>query len=306
MNINLIVILGPTASGKTTLAAHLAKVLGSEIISADSRQVYRGMDLGTGKDLSEYCVEGVSIPCHLIDIVDPNVDFSVFDYQKRFFQCFDEIASRGVLPVLVGGTGLYLESVLQGYRMCAVPEDPVLRNELATEPMEGLIRRFLAVHSRPHNKSDLLDRSRLIRAIEIAEHSRHYKSLPDVPRIEALVVGVRWERSVLRERITGRLRQRLAAGMIEEVRSLHASGLSWERLHYFGLEYRYIGLYLQGMLDYQTMIETLNTKIHQFAKRQETWFRRMERRGTVIHWLDGADHDFLRKIIENNIPTVYR
>jgi tRNA dimethylallyltransferase len=306
MNTNLIVILGPTASGKTTLAAHLAKMLGSEIISADSRQVYRGMDLGTGKDLSEYYVEGVSIPCHLIDIVDPNVDFSVFDYQQCFFQCFDEIASRGVLPVLVGGTGLYLESVLQGYRMCAVPEDPVLRNELATEPIEGLVRRFLTVHPRPHNISDLLDRSRLIRAIEIAEHSRHDKSLPDAPRIEALVVGVRWERSVLRERITGRLRQRLAAGMIEEVRSLQTSGVSWERLNYFGLEYRYIGLYLQGILDYQAMFETLNTKIHQFAKRQETWFRRMERNGRLIHWLDGADHDFLRKIIKNNIPTVYR
>jgi len=306
MNTNLIVILGPTASGKTTLAAHLAKMLGSEIISADSRQVYRGMDLGTGKDLSEYCVEGVSIPCHLIDIVDPNVDFSVFDYQQRFFQCFDEIASRGVLPVLVGGTGLYLESVLQGYRMCAVSEDPVLRNELATEPMEGLVRRFLTVHQRPHNKSDLLDRSRLIRAIEIAEHSRHYKSLPDAPRIKALVVGVRWERIVLRERITGRLRQRLAAGMIDEVRSLQTSGVSWERLNYFGLEYRYIGLYLQGILDYQAMFETLNTKIHQFAKRQETWFRRMERNGRLIHWLDGADHDFLRKIIKNNIPTVNR
>jgi tRNA dimethylallyltransferase len=306
MNVNLVVILGPTASGKTTLAVRLAKVLGSEIISADSRQVYRGMDLGTGKDLSEYCVEGVAIPCHLIDVVNPDADFSVFDYQRRFFECFTEISLRGVLPLLVGGTGLYLESVLRGYRMCEVPENPALRNKLATEPMESLVRRFLTLHPRPHNKSDLLDRSRLIRAIEIVEHSRYCQSLPEAPRIEALVVGVRWERNALRERITGRLRQRLAAGMIEEVRSLHASGLSRERLHYFGLEYRYIGLYLQGMLDYQTMIETLNTKIHQFAKRQETWFRRMERKGTVIHWLDGADHDSLRKIIENNVPAVHR
>ena len=306
MNVNLIVILGPTASGKTTLAARLAKVLGSEIISADSRQVYRGMDMGTGKDIAEYCVEGVAIPCHLIDIVDPNVDFSVFDYQQRFFQCFDEIKSRGVLPVLAGGTGLYLESVLHGYRMCAVPEDQVLRNEFATEPMEGLVRRFLTLRPMPHNKSDLLDRSRLIRAIEIAEHSRLDPVLQPLPRIEALVVGVRWERRLLRERITERLRQRLAAGMIEEVQLLHASGVSWERLNYFGLEYRYIGLYLQGLMDYQAMFETLNTKIHQFAKRQETWFRRMERNGTVIHWLDGADHDSLRQIIENNIPTVQR
>lgn len=307
MDINLIVILGPTASGKTTLAASLAKDLGSEIISADSRQVYRGMDLGTGKDFSEYCVEGIAIPCHLIDIVNPDTDFSVFDYQRRFFECFTEISSRGILPVLVGGTGLYLESVLSGYRMCEVPENPELRNKIATEPMEGLVRRFLTLQPRPHNKSDILDRSRLIRAIEIAEHSRHpHQPLPEAPRVEALVVGVRWERNALRKRITGRLRQRLAAGMIEEVRSLHASGLGWERLHYFGLEYRYIGLYLRGMLDYRTMFETLNTKIHQFAKRQETWFRRMERKGTIIHWLDGADHDSLRKIIENNVPAVHR
>jgi tRNA dimethylallyltransferase len=304
--LNLIVILGPTASGKTALAAQLAKVHGCEIISADSRQVYRGMDLGTGKDYSEYCVAGVAIPCHLIDIVDPGVDFSVFDYQQCFFRCFAEISSRGVLPLLVGGTGLYLESVLQGYRMREVPENPTLRKELASEPMEILVRRLLALRSSVHNRSDLLDRSRLIRAIEIAAHSRHDQVLPAPPRIEALVAGVRWERRLLRQRITARLRQRLAAGMIEEVRSLHASGLSWERLHYFGLEYRYIGLYLQGILDYQTMFETLNTKIHQFAKRQETWFRRMERNGTVIHWIDGADYDSLRKIIENKVPTVQK
>lgn len=306
MNVNLIVILGPTASGKTSLAAQLAKVLASEIISADSRQVYRGMDLGTGKDLSEYCVEGVAIPSHLIDIVDPDADFSVFDYQQCFFRCFTEISSRGVLPILVGGTGLYLESVLQGYRMYAVPENLALRNELATEPMGSLVRRFLAIRPGAHNRSDLLDRSRLIRAIEIAEHSRHHHLPPALPRIEALIVGVRWERSLLRERITGRLRQRLAAGMIEEVLALRASGISWERLHYFGLEYRYVGLYLQGNVDYQTMFQALNTKIHQFAKRQETWFRRMERNGTVIHWLDGADYDSLRKIIDTNITTVQR
>jgi tRNA dimethylallyltransferase len=222
MNVNLIVILGPTASGKTTLAVHLAKDLGAEIISADSRQIYRGMDLGTGKDLSEYCVGGVVIPYHLIDVVDPNTGFSVFDYQQRFFNCFAEISSRGVLPILVGGSGLYLESVLKGYRMCAVPEDQTLRNELATESMESLVRRFLSLQPRPHNRSDLLERSRLIRAIEIAEHSHPDSALPAVPRIEALIVGVRWERRILRERITERLRQRLAAGMIEEVRALQA------------------------------------------------------------------------------------
>jgi len=301
MNVNLIVILGPTASGKTALAVKLAGDLGSEIISADSRQIYRGMDLGTGKDLSEYVVESVDVPYHLINIVDPDQDFSVFDYQQRFFQCFSEVSSRVTLPLLVGGTGLYLESVLQGYRMCEVPENQALRNELAGEGMDALVRRFLAIHSNVHNRSDLLDRTRLIRSIEIAEYSRNNASRPVLPEIKALVFGVRWERSLLRQRITERLRQRLADGMIEEVRALHASGISWERLHYFGLEYRYIGLYLQGVLDDETLFQTLNTKIHQFAKRQETWFRRMERRGTLIHWIEGADIDSLRKIMDQGL-----
>ena len=297
MNVNLIVILGATASGKTALAARLARELGAEVISADSRQVYRGMNLGTGKDLSEYCVGGLDVPFHLIDIVDPEMDFSVFDYQRHFFRCFAEISSRGVLPVMVGGTGLYLESVLKGYRMCEVPENQALRDELAGESMERLAQCLLTLRPGVHNQSDLLDRSRLIRAIEIAEHARRSPALPEAPGIDALIVGVRWERSLLRRRITARLKQRLDAGMIEEVRTLNASGVSWERLHYFGLEYRYIGLYLQGGLDYETMFRTLNTKIHQFAKRQETWFRRMERNGTIIHWIDGADDAALRRII---------
>lgn len=305
MKFNLIVILGPTASGKTALAVRLAKALGSEIISADSRQIYRGMDLGTGKDLSEYGIEGVQIPYHLIDIVDPDDDFSVFDYQQRFFRCFAEISSRDILPVLVGGTGLYLESVLHGYRMYEVPENPALRHKLAGADMESLVRHYLTVRPEVHNKTDLLDRSRLIRAIEIAEHSQLALAVPALPEIHALVMGVRWERSLLRQRISVRLRQRLAGGMIEEVRALHASGISWERLYYFGLEYRYIGLYLQGILDYQSMFQRLNTKIHQFAKRQETWFRRMERKGTVIHWLDGADDASISKIIDPKILKTY-
>jgi tRNA dimethylallyltransferase len=299
MNVNLIVILGPTASGKTKLAVDMARDLGAEIISADSRQIYRSMDLGTGKDLSEYCTGGVFIPHHLIDIVDPTTDFSVFDYQQRFFECFTDISSRGVLPILTGGSGLYLESVLKRYRMCAVPEDPALRNELATESMEDLVRRFLTLQPKPHNRSDLLARSRLVRAIEIAEYTLRDPVLPALPHIEALVAGVRWERRLLRERITERLRQRLAAGMIDEVRALHASGLSWERLSYFGLEYRYIGLHLRGVMDHQTMFRTLNTKIHQFAKRQETWFRRMERNGTVIHWLNGPDAIALKRMVKD-------
>ena len=305
MQVNLIVILGPTASGKTALAVQLAKTLGSEIISADSRQVYRGMDLGTGKDLSEYSIEGIRIPYHLIDIVDPDDDFSVFDYQRCFFRCFAEISSRDILPVLVGGTGLYLASILHGYQMCEVPEDPVRRHDLAERDMDSLIRHYLTIRPGVHNTTDLLDRSRLIRAIEIAEHTQLVNALPALPEINALVVGVRWERSLLRRRISERLRQRLADGMIEEVRALQASGISWERLYYFGLEYRYVGLYLQGILDYETMFQTLNTKIHQFAKRQETWFRRMERKGTVIHWLDGARDDSINKIIDHQIRKSY-
>jgi tRNA dimethylallyltransferase len=271
------------------------------VISADSRQVYRGMDLGTGKDRSEYRLGGVDVPCHLIDIVDPDEDFSVFDYQRRFFICFDEITSRGVLPVMVGGTGLYLESVLNAYRLIEAPEDPALRRKLAEASMAQLTEHLLMLRPSVHNKSDLLDRSRLIRAIEIAEHSRRRPALPAAPRIEALIVGVFWERSLLRRRITARLKQRLDAGLIEEVRALNASGVSWERLHYFGLEYRYVGLYLQGALDYETMFQTLNTKIHQFAKRQETWFRRMVRNGIPIHWINGADYDALRTLIEMQV-----
>lgn len=301
MNINLIVILGPTASGKTGLATRLAGALGGEIISADSRQVYRGMDIGTGKDLSEYRIDAKAIPYHLIDIVDPDSDFSVFDFQRRFFGCFSQITSRGVMPILVGGAGLYLESVIRTYRMHTVGENQALREEMAQTPTESLVERLLALNPGVHNKSDFKDRARLMRAIEIAEYSRNACITPDSPAIDALVIGIRWERSVLRERITIRLKKRLAAGLIEEVRMLHASGVSWERLNYFGLEYRYVALYLQGKLDEQSMLATLNTRIHQFAKRQETWFRRMERSGTVIRWIDGDDYDMLMKIVHENI-----
>jgi tRNA dimethylallyltransferase len=303
MGINLIVILGATASGKTGLAVKLANILGSEIISADSRQIYRGMNIGTGKELGAYCLQGIKIPYHLIDIVDPREEFSVFDFQQRFFQCFNEISQRGVLPILVGGTGLYLEAVLKAYRMQAVPENPVLRNELAQAPMDHLAQRYLAIRPQVHNRSDLLERSRLVRAIEIAEHTRQHDWKSDVPHIDALVVGIRWDRAVLRARITERLRQRLSEGMIEEVQTLHDAGVSWERLHYFGLEYRYIGLYLQGKLDDQALFRTLNTRIHQFAKRQETWFRRMERSGTIIHWLDAADDDVRIRLIREKISS---
>ena len=300
MEYNLIVILGSTASGKTRLAAHLAKDMGSEIISADSRQVYRGMDIGTGKDLGEYIVDDISVPYHLINIVDPDYEFSVFEYQKRFFGCFDEITSRSIIPIMVGGTGLYIESVIKGYRMQVVPENQHLRAELENMDMESMAYRLLKLNPTVHNTTDLLDRKRLIRAIEIAEHAKTHG--PDesltLPYISPLIIGIRWERSILRRRITDRLRERLASGMIEEIKNLHESGIGWEKLDFFGLEYRYVSLFLQGIINYNDMFQKLNTKIHQFAKKQETWFRRMERQGVKIHWITGADYEAVKLLLK--------
>jgi len=301
MKINLIVILGPTASGKTALAARLARDIGSEIISADSRQVYRGMNLGTGKDTDEYCVDGLPVPYHLIDIVNPDEDFSVFDYQKRFFRCFSELSGRGILPVMAGGTGLYIEAVIQGYGMHEVPENEDLRRELAGQGMDELRHRLLSRRPAAHNTTDLKDRARLIRAIEIAEHADGDSPPESRPPIVPLVIGIHWDRVVLRQRITDRLHRRLSAGMIEEVRMLRDAGIGWERLFYFGLEYRYIGLYLQGRMDYGEMCRTLETKIHQFAKRQETWFRRMERRGIRIHWVESGDSAAITRIVRSSV-----
>jgi tRNA dimethylallyltransferase len=295
---NLIVILGPTASGKTRIAARLAKDICSEIVSADSRQVYRGMDMGTGKDLEQYVVDGVSIPYHLIDILHPNEEFSVFDYQNLFFRCFQEITSRNITPIMVGGTGLYIESVLKRYHMPKVNKDPCLRKELENNDMKTLVKRLSKAASVIHNTTDLLDRNRLIRAIEIAEYIKtHNHEYTSVPHITPLIVGIRRERAALRRRITDRLRQRLTSGMIDEVKDLHEAGVTWERMDYFGLEYRYIGLYLQGKIRYNDMFQKLNSRIHQFAKRQETWFRKMERNGIHINWLDGDDYAALRELI---------
>ena len=300
MNYNLIVILGPTASGKTRMAARLARETGSEIISADSRQVYRGMDIGTGKDMGDYIIDGVAVPHHLIDIVDPDYEFNVFEYQKNFFKCFAEMTARGVIPIMAGGTGLYIESVLKGYRMSFVPENPCLRKELDEADMKMMVKKLLDLNPAVHNTTDLLDRKRLIRAIEIAEHMKIHEGgdNPLAPSIVPLVVGIRWERSVLRRRITDRLRERLASGMVEEVKRLHESGIVWEKLDYFGLEYRYVGLYLQGKIRYNDMFQILNTRIHQYAKKQETWFRRMEKHGIEINWTHGADYDAMKELLK--------
>lgn len=302
---NLVVILGPTASGKTQLAARLAAEIGAELVSADSRQVYRGLDIGTGKDLGEYVVNGNPVPYHLIDVAEPDHLFSVFEFQQSFYACFREITARGRMPILVGGTGLYIESVLREYRMLPVPEDPSLRRELEGLGMEELTARLIALNPPLHNTTDLTGRDRLIRAIEIAEHTARQGSQEQIERPEVipLVIGVRWERNVLRERITKRLKERLEQGMIEEVQRLHEAGISWERLDEMGLEYRYVSQYLRGELVDEEMFRTLNIRIHQFAKRQDTWFRGMERRGIAIHWIDGADQDAVRELVKKYLSS---
>lgn len=284
-NVNLLTILGPTASGKTRLAVALARELSGEIISADSRQVFRQMDIGTGKDLCEYD----SVPYHLINIRAPGEEFSVFAFQRLFIQVFDEISARSHLPVLCGGTGLYLDAALRGYRLVEVPENLLLRRELADKSDQELALLLQHLAPNQHNISNLTDRSRTIRALEIAQHEAlHTTEIEPFPEIRPLVIGIRWERSELKRRITERLKARLAAGMIEEVQHLHESGVAWERLDYYGLEYRFVAAFLQGHISRNDMFQKLNAAIHDFAKRQETWFRRMEKNGVLINWINGT------------------
>lgn len=293
---NLIVILGTTASGKTELAAKLAYDLQGEIISADSRQVYKNMDIGTGKDLSRYIINGKQIPYHLIDIVDPESEFNLFEFQGRFYKIFRDLMEKRILPILAGGTGLYLESVLTWYNMPEAPLDQELRKDL-NRKSKGELREILtALKPHLHNKTDLDDPERLIRAIEI-ERARNIKvrDQQGKPYIDALIFGIHWERAALRQRITLRLKERLEQGMIQEVMKLHTVGLTWTKLESFGLEYRYISQYLQNKITLDEMTNKLGTAIHQFAKRQETWFRRMEKKGIVINWLQGNDYALLKE-----------
>lgn len=288
MEYDLIAILGPTASGKTSLAAALARRMDTEIISADSRQVYRRMDLGTGKDLDDYVVGGKRIPCHLIDIVEPGYKYNVFEYQRDFLAAYEDVRSRGMLPILCGGTGMYLESVLKGYRLLPVPENPELRRRLAVKSLEELTG-ILATYKKLHNSTDVDTVKRAIRAIEIEEYYRqHQVEERAFPDIRSLVVGVGIGREQRREKITRRLKQRLDEGMVDEVKALLADGISPEDLIYYGLEYKYLTLYAIGQLTYEEMFAQLEIAIHQFAKRQMTWFRGMERRGFTIHWIDAA------------------
>ncbi|MDI6742765.1 MAG: tRNA (adenosine(37)-N6)-dimethylallyltransferase MiaA [Smithella sp.] len=295
MSINLIVILGPTASGKTNVAARLAFDLGGEIISADSRQVYRGMNIGTGKDLNQYMIDGRQVPYHLIDIIAPDEEFNLFAFQKRFYEIFTALVKKNILPVLVGGTGLYLESVLLAYDLPEAPVDKKQRNALRQRTKSELQDMLLDLHPRLHNRTDLEDPLRLLRAIEIALARNDQSAKKERPKVDAAVYGIKWERAVLRKRITDRLDERLKEGMIEEVSSLHSAGLSWERLESFGLEYRFVAQYLQKKMPFEEMKDNLTIAIHQFAKRQETWFRRMERNGVPIHWLPGDDYPLLKE-----------
>ena len=284
----MITVLGPTASGKTPLAAQLALRLNGEIISADSRQVYRRMDLGTGKDLADYQIDGIQIPYHLIDICEPGTQYNVYEYQRDFTQAYLSIKQRNRLPVLCGGTGLYLESVLRGYRMDSVPENEPLRLALADKSLEELTE-MLKQYKTLHNKTDVDSVKRAIRAIEIAEYyQQHPVNQTDMPAVESLVIGIDIPRELRRERITLRLKQRLQEGMIDEVRSLLAEGIPPENLIYYGLEYKFLTNHVLGHLTEKEMYEQLEIAIHQFAKRQMTWFRGMERRGTHINWIDGT------------------
>jgi tRNA dimethylallyltransferase len=285
---NLITILGPTASGKTAVAAKVASVLGGEVISADSRQVYRGMDLGTGKDYADYVVEGKLVPYHLIDIVEAGYEYNVFEYQKDFLKVFADIGERGKLPVMCGGSGLYLEAILKNYKLIQVPVNEKLRADLDDKLLDELTEILRSYKNYLHNQTDIESSKRAVRAIEIEEY---YLTHPEIdtgmPDIRSLVVGVKYDRDSRRKRITSRLKQRLKEGMLDEVQRLLDSGLTPEQLTYYGLEYKYMTQHLTGQLAYQQMFDGLNVAIHQFAKRQMTWFRRMENQGTEIHWLDG-------------------
>ena len=288
MNYDLVTILGPTASGKTPLAVALAYRLNAEIISGDSRQVYRRMDLGTGKDLADYVVDGKRIPYHLIDIVEPGYKYNVFEFQRDFLQAYDDIRQRGVLPILCGGTGMYIESVLKGYKLLPVPENPELRASLADKSLDELTT-ILAGYKKLHNSTDVDTVKRAIRAIEIEEYYRQQPvSAREFPAINSLVIGVDIDRDLRRTKITRRLKQRLDEGMVDEVRALLDAGIPAEDLIYYGLEYKYLTLYAVGQLTYDEMFHQLEIAIHQFSKRQMTWFRGMERRGFNIHWIDAS------------------
>lgn len=292
-NQKMITILGPTASGKTSVAAALALRTGGEIISADSRQVYRRMDIGTGKDLADYTIGDVRIPYHLIDIAEPGTKYNLFQYQQDFHEAYDEIRSRGKLPILCGGTGLYIEAVLGGYSLSPVPQNQALRDSLEGKSLEELTRMLVELKrqngSNMHNRTDVDTAQRAIRAIEIETYNlEHPTQERQMPPVESLIIGINIDRELRREKITRRLKVRLDDGMCDEIQGLIDGGVNPEDLIYYGLEYKFITEYVIGRTSYDEMFRQLEIAIHQFAKRQMTWFRGMERRGYTIHWIDAA------------------
>jgi tRNA dimethylallyltransferase len=280
----MLVVLGSTASGKTKLAVELAKILDGEIISADSRQVYRGLDIGSGKDLDEY----QDINHHLIDIVEPGYEYNIFDFQKDVIDAYRKITDKNKLAIMAGGSALYVDSILKGYRLVEVPENIELRASLSTFSHEALVSKLLELKPNLHNTTDIIERERLVRAIEIAQGEHEATDeINDFPALKPLIFAIKWPREVIRQRITDRLKVRMKQGLIEEVARLHSQGVSWETLYFYGLEYRFIAQHLQGQLTKNDCFQKLNSAIHQFSKKQDTWLRRLERNGSKIHWLDG-------------------
>jgi tRNA dimethylallyltransferase len=299
---NLIVILGPTAGGKTSFAAHIAYHVNGEIISADSRQVYRNMDIGTGKDYDDYVVQGKNIPGHLIDIIDAGEEYNVFNFQKDFVIAFNSIHSRNKFPLLCGGTGLYIESLLKQYQLLKVPKHPQLREQLLKKSLDELTK-LLRKYKTLHATTDTENKKRLVRAIEIEMYyEKHPEQKVDFPNLKPVVLGIKYDRNSRRKRITERLHERLDNEMVEEVKRLLDKGVSSDMLIRYGLEYKFITYYLLGHITYDEMTAKLNIAIHQFAKRQMTWFRRMERQGTKIFWFDG--HEPMEKKIERALKLI--
>ncbi len=289
----MITILGPTASGKTPVAAQLAAEIQGEIISADSRQVYRRMDIGTGKDLADYTVDGRLIPYHLIDIREPGTKYNLFEYQQDFYDVYQQIQSRGAVPILCGGTGLYIEAVLKGYHLSPVPQNQTLRDSLEGKSLAELTAMLTELKARNgsnmHNTTDVDSCQRAIRAIEIETYNlEHPTPRRELPAVDSLIIGVDIDRELRREKITCRLKARLDEGMVDEVKALLDEGIPAADLIYYGLEYKFVTEYLTGQTSYQEMFTRLEIAIHQFAKRQMTWFRGMERRGFQIHWIDAT------------------
>ncbi len=293
MDEKLIVILGPTACGKTKLAAQLAYEFNGEIISADSRQVYKGMNIGTGKDFEDYVVGGKMIPYHLIDIIEPAEEFNLYLFKENFIKAFNDIVSRKKLPLLAGGTGLYLSSVIQNYELKKIEPDDYDINSLNSFKLDELKNLLLKLKPKLHNTTDLIDKERIIKAILTAKAERNILD----KKFDSIIIGIKNEREIIKESITQRLKKRLESGMIEEVNNLLADGVSFDKLYFFGLEYKFIGMYLKEELSYKEMFFKLNSAIHNFAKRQMTWFRKMEKEGVKINWITGADFEAAKEII---------